>query len=135
MSHLDSLMASPFGREISDGQEVMPEGPIRHARLFWDSSGDLEFLRGVTDISSEESFRLIVESIPGFIAVMTPEGEVAHVNRQVLDYFGRTLDELKRWSSTDAVHPVDLPGVVVAGKHAVETGLPYEVEHRLRRAD
>ena len=113
----------------------MPDGPIKHARLFWDSSGDLEFVRGVSDISSEDSFRLIVETIPGLIAVMTPEGEVAHVNREVLDYFGRTLDELKRWGSTDAVHPVDLPGVVVAWKHAVETGLPYEVEHRLRRAD
>jgi formate hydrogenlyase transcriptional activator len=33
------------------------------------------------------------------------------------------------------VHPVDLPGVVVAWQYAVETGLPYEVEHRLRRAD
>jgi len=90
---------------------------------------------GVIDISSEESFRPIVETIPGLIAIMTPEGEVAHVNRQVLDYFGRTLEELKKWGTTDAVHAVDLPGVVVAWQHAVETGLPYEVEHRLRRAD
>jgi formate hydrogenlyase transcriptional activator len=36
---------------------------------------------------------------------------------------------------SQAVHPVDLPGVVVAWQYAVETGLPYEVEHRLRRAD
>jgi hypothetical protein len=27
---------------------------------------------------------------------MTPAGEVEHVNRQVLEYFGRTLDELKQ---------------------------------------
>jgi len=33
------------------------------------------------------------------------------------------------------VHPADLPGVVAAWKHAVETASPYEVEHRLRRAD
>jgi PAS domain-containing protein len=39
---------------------------------------------------SEESLRLIVETIPGLIAVMTPAGEVEHVNRQVLEYFGRT---------------------------------------------
>ncbi len=84
---------------------------------------------------AEQSFRLIVETIPGLIAVMTPQGEVEHVNHQVLDYFGRTLEELKKWGTTDAVHPVDLPGVVAAWQHAVETGLPYEVEHRLRRAD
>ena len=88
-------------------------------------------MRGV----SEESFRLIVETIPGLIAVMTPAGEVEHVNRQVLEYFGRTLDELKRWGTSDAVHPADLPRVKAAWQHAVETGQPYEFEHRIRRSD
>jgi PAS domain S-box-containing protein len=97
--------------------------------------GDLEFVGAIIDIISEESFRLIVETIPGLIAVMTPEGEVAHVNRQVLDYFGRTLEELKKWGTSDAVDPVDLPRVKVAWQHAVETGSPYEFEHRIRRAD
>jgi PAS domain S-box-containing protein len=97
--------------------------------------GDLEFVGAIIDISSEESFRLIVETIPGLIAVMTPEGEVAHVDRQVLDYFGRTLEELKKWGTSDAVDPVDLPRVKVAWQHAVETGSPYEFEHRIRRAD
>ena len=85
--------------------------------------------------ASEDSFRLIVETIPGLIAVMTPKGAVEHVNRQVLEYFGRTLDELKRWGTSDAVHPADLPRVVAAWQHAVETGLPYEFEHRIRRSD
>src|SRR6516225_10379621 len=48
---------------------------------------------------SEESYRLIVETIPGLVAVMTPAGELEHVNGQVLDYFGRTLDELKHWGT------------------------------------
>ena len=88
-------------------------------------------MRGV----SEESFRLIVETIPGLIAVMTPAGEVEHVNRRVLEYFGRTLDELKQWGTTDAVHPADLPRVKAAWQHAVQTGQPYEFEHRIRRRD
>jgi PAS domain S-box-containing protein len=88
-------------------------------------------MRGV----SEESFRLIVEMIPGLIAVMTPAGAVEHVNRQVLEYFGRTLDELKQWGTSDAVHPADLPDVLAAWQHAVETGQPYDFEHRIRRAD
>jgi len=92
-------------------------------------------VRAIIDINSEQSFRLIVETIPGLIAVMTPEGEVAHVNRQVLDYFGRTLEELKKWGTSDAVDPVDLPRVKVAWQHSVETGSPYEFEHRIRRAD
>src|SRR5215216_621090 len=64
--------------------------------------------------SSEESFRLIVETLPGLIAVMTADGGVEHVNRQVLEYFGRTLQELRQWGTTDAVHPADLPRVAAA---------------------
>ena len=88
-------------------------------------------MRGVR----EESFRLIVETIPGLIAVMTPAGEVEHVNRQVLEYFGRTLEDLKKWGTSDAVHPDDLPRVIAAWTHAFATGLPYDFEHRMRRAD
>jgi hypothetical protein len=31
---------------------------------------------------SEETFRLIVETFPGLVAVMTPTGEIEHVNNQ-----------------------------------------------------
>ena len=84
---------------------------------------------------SEDAFRLIVETIPGLVAVMTPGGEVEHVNRQVLEYFGRTIDELKEWGTSDAVHPADLPHVRAAWAHAIDTGQPYEFEHRIRRHD
>ena len=84
---------------------------------------------------SEREARLIVETIPGLVAVMTPAGEVEHVNRQVLEYFGRTLEVLKKWGTTDAVHPADLPQVGAAWQHALETGEPYDIEHRIRRAD
>src|SRR5262245_15022118 len=66
---------------------------------------------------------------------MTADGEVEYVNRQILDYFGKTLDELKEWGTTDAVHPDDLPRVIDACRRSIETGLPYEFEHRIRRAD
>jgi PAS domain S-box-containing protein len=84
---------------------------------------------------SEDAFRLIVETIPGLVAVMTPGGEVEHVNRQVLEYFGRTIAELKEWGTSDAVHPADLPHVRAAWQQAIETGQPYEFEHRIRRRD
>ena len=57
---------------------------------------------------------------------MTPQGEVEHVNRQALDYFGRTLEELKQWGPSDAVHPDDLPRVSAAWAHSIATGVPYE---------
>ena len=85
--------------------------------------------------ASEETFRLIVNTIPGLVAVMNAEGGTELVNRRVLEYFGRTHDELKHWETTDAVHPDDLPGVIAAWRNSVENGAPYEVEHRLRGAD
>src|SRR5438876_1642793 len=53
--------------------------------------------------ASEESFRLIVDSIPGLVDTMTVKGELEFVNRQCLDYFGMTLDELKGWTTSDIV--------------------------------
>src|SRR6202795_4190692 len=41
----------------------------------------------------EQNLRLVVDSIPGLVHTTTAEGELEFVNRQVLDYFGRTLDE------------------------------------------
>jgi PAS domain-containing protein len=56
--------------------------------------------------------RLIVDSIPGLVALLSPDGEVRFVNRQILEYTGRTLGELKQWGTNDTVHPEDLPHVV-----------------------
>ena len=58
---------------------------------------------------SEEGFRLIVDSIPGFVCTLNAAGEVELLNRQLLDYFGKTVEELKNWAMSDAVHPEDLP--------------------------
>jgi PAS domain S-box-containing protein len=91
--------------------------------------------RFAVNYSADESFHLIVDTLPGLVAVMTAEGEVEYVNRPILEYFGRTLEQLKQWGTTDAVHPDDLARVFDAWKRSSETGLPYEFEHRIRRAD
>ena len=85
--------------------------------------------------ASEESLRLILDTIPGFVCTLNAAGEVELLNRQVLDYFGKTAEDLKNWAASDAVHPDDLPRVIDAWTHSVATGQPDENEHRLRRAD
>lgn len=45
---------------------------------------------------SERESRLILDSIPGLLAMLTPTGEVAFVNRRVLEYFDRTRCERGR---------------------------------------
>ncbi len=85
--------------------------------------------------ASELSWRQIVDNIPGLVATMGPTGEVEFLNRQTLEYFGKTNDKLKNWSLIGAVHPDDLPGVIAARQKCIETGQIYEVEHRCLRAD
>jgi PAS domain S-box-containing protein len=79
--------------------------------------------------------QLMVDSIPAQVAVITPTGAVETLNQPCLDYFGKTLDELKGWASSDPVHPEDLPHVIEVLTHALETGQNYEVEARHRRFD
>ena len=83
----------------------------------------------------ELSWRQIVDNIPGLVATMGAMGEVEFLNRQTLEYFGKTTEELKDWALISAVHPNDLPRVIEARKKSIETGQIYEVEHRCRRAD
>ena len=76
-----------------------------------------------------------LDAFPGYVVTMSPAGQVEHLNREVLDYFGKTAGELRDWAMTDAVHPDDLPWVVeTLGRH-LAAGTPYDVEHRCRRAD
>jgi formate hydrogenlyase transcriptional activator len=84
---------------------------------------------------SEERFRLIVDSIPGLVCTTTPTGEIELVNRQVIEYTGKTRDELAAWATSDVVHPDDLPLVIAAWNRALETAEDYYVQHRMRRAD
>ena len=83
----------------------------------------------------ELNFQLIVDSIPAQVAVITPTGEVVTLNQPCLDYFGKSLEELKGWATSDPVHPEDLPHVIEVLTHALQTGETYEVESRHRRHD
>ena len=120
---------------------LMRSNPVRDERgnvvKWYGTNTDLED-RALTEDAlrlSAEGLRLIVDTIPGLVAIMTARGEVELVNHRVLEYFGRTLEELKQWGTSDSVHPADLPAVTAAWKQAVETATPYDFEHRLRRAD
>jgi PAS domain S-box-containing protein len=84
---------------------------------------------------SERSARSALDGIAGLVAIMTPSGEVETVNRQCLEYFGRSLEEQKNWQITDMVHPEDLPQMLENFKRAIASEIPYRFEQRLRRFD
>ncbi len=85
--------------------------------------------------ASENKFREIVDGIPGLVTTMSPSGELELVNRRFLDYYGKTMEEMKGWATNDAIHPDDLAGSIEIFTNSMKAGNPHELELRCRRAD
>jgi PAS domain S-box-containing protein len=85
--------------------------------------------------NAERESRLVVDNIPGLVALLSTDGDVQFVNRQILEYTGRTLEELKQWGTSDTVYPEDLPHVIQVFSQSIASGTPYEIVQRLRRSD
>jgi PAS domain S-box-containing protein len=84
---------------------------------------------------SERQSRLIVDCIPGLVAVFTPGGALEFVNRPICEYFGKTMEELEHWGTGGVTHPEDLDAVVEVFTHSISSGDPFEIELRARRFD
>src|ERR1700686_4763349 len=98
---------------------------------------DIEDLKRAEEAlrASEAGLRLILDTIPGLVSTMNTAGEPQLFNRQLVEYFGRTREELKSWTTNDLVHPDDLARVTADSTGAIEAGQPYDFEVRIRRAD
>jgi len=120
---------------------------LQQAVVLRDAKGEvLKFVGTTTDIheqkqaeevlrASEQSLRQIVDNIPGLISTLGPNGETKLINGKILEYFGKTLDELKNWKLSDAIHPDDLPRIIVLHTRSIKQGVPFGSEYRLRRVD
>jgi PAS domain S-box-containing protein len=90
---------------------------------------------------AERETRLIVESMPGLGWSTDPDGNFKYVNPSVMEYLGTPNEELNRVKGSDTfgwmkmVHPEDADRVLKTWLHCLETGEPYEAEHRIRRYD
>lgn len=98
---------------------------------------DVEDLRRAEEASQqhEQDFRLIVDGIPGFVAVLAPDGAVEMVNPQIVEYCGQPLEGLRNWGTNGTVHPDDMLHVAEIFMRSIAAGVPYEIEQRLRRFD
>jgi len=85
--------------------------------------------------ASELNLRLMVDSIPGLVALLTPAGEIELLNPQFVKYSGRTFEEVKLWKTSNAIHAEDRPRVVQEFLRSTASGIPYEYEARLLRFD
>jgi PAS domain S-box-containing protein len=113
----------------------------------FDANGEFRGYRGTgTDVTaitsaqealreSERSARSALDGIAGLVSVLAPNGELETANRQLLEYFGRSLEWLKNWGTNDVVHPDDLARVLELFKKAMAAGIPFQHELRMRRFD
>ena len=79
--------------------------------------------------------REILDEIPGMVGLLTATGDIEVLNRQLLDYFGQTQDELKEWATNGTIHPEDLSHFLEVFSRAIASGSPYDIVQRLRRSD
>ncbi|HEY0685761.1 MAG TPA: PAS domain-containing protein [Steroidobacter sp.] len=79
--------------------------------------------------------RRFVEGLPTQMIFLTPAGELEYVNREVLDYYGKSLEELKDWATSDVIHREDLPREFARLQRTLAYGEPYDSHNRMRRGD
>jgi PAS domain S-box-containing protein len=84
---------------------------------------------------SARQFHLIAETIPQMVWMAAPGGRIEYLNQRWLKYTGLSPEETEGWEWQRIVHPDDLPRALAKWTHALETGEPFAVEYRLRRAD
>jgi PAS domain S-box-containing protein len=84
---------------------------------------------------SEERYRFLIQSIPQKIFTTNVYGDVDYLNEPWMEYTGLAFDQIKGWEWTRVIHPEDVEENVRRSQHAVHTGEPFQLEHRIRRAD
>ncbi len=105
---------------------INPENPL--IAFFWSDTGPREEL--------EPRFRALAEAVPQLVWEAGPDGQVGYYNQRIADFGGAVQDpETGAWKWEPLLHPDDQTPTIAAWQQAVESGEPYEIEHRVRMAD
>src|SRR6516225_3925011 len=136
-------IVQPFEKEYfrKDGSRV----PVLIGAAMFKEGGDkgLAFVLDLTERKrteealreSERSLRSAIDGIPGLVASLTPNGDLEAVNRQIFEYCGQSLEELRNWGTNGTIHPDDLPHLAEVFTKAIAAGVPFGTEARVRRFD
>lgn len=107
---------------------------IRWYGLLWDIQEQKEALAAVR--ARENHIRMIIESIPGMVVVLAPDGPLIYANQRVLDFVGTGLSDLMGYNWTDFLHPEDMPRILERWNlHCDDPSATWDVIYRIRRAD
>jgi len=82
---------------------------------------------------SESNLRQDIDTVPGLLWSIGPDGELTQINQGVLDYSGMRFEDHLGYYTFH--HPDDLSDALNAFSHAMQTGTSYQALSRLRRAN
>ncbi len=82
----------------------------------------------------ERELRQLVDSLPQHVLVLDAQGSILQVNRMMLDYLGRNLNEMQSPETDDRIkrdlHPDDVERVHSERGVGLSRGVPFEIEKR-----
>ena len=128
---------------------LVPDGSVRYlhvlARALESSSGTLEYLGAVTDVTerkraeekirqSEKELRQLLDFTPQHVTLLGPDGSRLYNNKAALDYHGLTLEEWQIADPEGSFHPQDWEHITEVYSKFL-SGSSHDVEARLRRRD
>ncbi|GAC1594567.1 MAG: hypothetical protein NVS3B28_25330 [Candidatus Velthaea sp.] len=81
------------------------------------------------------AFQTIADGIPEILWTAKSDGTIDWYNRRWFEYTGLTVEAASGWLWRSVVHPDDLEMVISRFQRSIDTGEPYEIDSRIRRAD
>ena len=117
---------------------------IRYKPLLDETGQPLRWYASGTDIDDlkraearlrhdERELRQLVDSLPQHVLVLDAKGSILQVNQMMLDYLGRTIEEMQSPSDERIkrdLHPDDLDRVQTERAVGLSRGVPFEIEKR-----
>jgi PAS domain S-box-containing protein len=85
--------------------------------------------------ASEARLRQFAESMPHIVWVADAEGHTRFISKRWEQFTGASTAEGLQLGWSAWVHPDDVPLLIQAWNRAIGSGVAYEAEYRLRRAD
>jgi formate hydrogenlyase transcriptional activator len=83
--------------------------------------------------------RQAIDFLPQHVVVLDAEGSLIEANQMMLDYYGRTLEEMRGAATDERVkrdlHPDDLERVRNERRNGLSKGAPFEIEKRMLGKD
>ncbi len=92
-----------------------------------------ELARGIAEAG--QNFRFLAESSAHKMFTAAADGAVDYFNPVWTQFTGLSFEQIRDWGWTRFIHPDDVAENVRLWKLSIETGEPFQFEHRFRRAD